>query len=281
MFPIAQEIVNSYSAARPSIKISLSMSGTTSGFLKFCNGKLDINNASRPMADDEAETCQRNGVDFLELKIANDAVVIAVHPANDWCQSLTLNELRFMWLKNDLEDNIYWSDVRPEWPKEPITFFAPGLMSGTQDVFLKSLYDTSASKVRAVHTSEDHNDVVMSISRDTFAIGYFSLPYMHSNEILARPVAIDDQDSTNGSGAIMPSVQAIEELSYFPFQRPLYLYVNRRVLADAEYADFLRYFLKEAPIQSKALGYAPLSKMDLNEELNKLETAIAALAVKK
>jgi len=270
VFPIAQEIVNSYHAFNPDIKMSLSLSGTSNGFMKFCQGQLEINNASRPIENDEIEMCKRNGVEFLELKIGFDAIVLAVNPTNTWCNQLDIEQLKNIW---NTEREIRWSELDPNWPKAKITFFCPGRLSGTADVFTKILFQGNNGYMKKSVTSEDHNDIVMSISRDTFSIGFFSLPYLHSNLSFVKPLSIDDLDSTNGTGFISPTFDAIESHSYNPFQRPLFLYINKKILSSEAHYDFLRYFLVSSREIGRNVGYAPFDKNSMNYELAKLEKA--------
>ena len=268
MFPIAQDIVSEFLERHPETRISLSLSGTSNGFMKFCAGKLEINNASRPMSADEVDQCNRNGVKYIELKVAYDAIVIAVNPANSWCDSLTTAELGKIWSSPDKQK---WSDINPLWPKTDIHFHSPGKLSGTSDIFYHVLNIEDTKRPQKITTSEDHNDVVMNISKDSLAFGFFSLPYLSSNWSFVKPLAIDDQTDTNGKGPTLPTTEAIERNQYAPFQRALYLYVNQRSFESPTHYEFIRFFLERAGTVGKTLGYGALSPMEVQQELRKID----------
>lgn len=270
IFPIAQEISNIYSQLHPEVKISLSLSGTSNGFMKLCQGRLDINNASREIKTEESSICASNGVELLELKIGYDAIVIAVHASNYWCASLTTEQLKKIWTKPVNGIELLWSDIDPSWPKAKIKYYSPGKLSGTQDVFLNTVFGENHKFAQEGETSEDHNDVVSGVSRDSMAIGYFAMPFLHSNTQFVHPVAIDDMNDYNGSGPVMPNVESIEQNHYHPFARPLYLYINKKALLNPAYCYYLRFYLENVRDYSKILGYAPLTESELAEQFTLL-----------
>lgn len=50
--------------------------GTGDGFQRFCAGETDISDASRPIKDEEAETCAAAGVEYTELVVAVDGIAV-------------------------------------------------------------------------------------------------------------------------------------------------------------------------------------------------------------
>ena len=56
--------------------------GTGDGFELFCNGETDINDASRPIEDDEIAACEENGIDYTELEVGLDGLTVMGNPAN-------------------------------------------------------------------------------------------------------------------------------------------------------------------------------------------------------
>ena len=62
------------------MKISVGQSGTGGGFEKFCAGETDISDASRPIKDDEeVPVCEKGGVKYHEVQIANDGIAVATN----------------------------------------------------------------------------------------------------------------------------------------------------------------------------------------------------------
>ncbi len=50
--------------------------GTGDGFQRFCAGETDISDASRPIKDEEAKTCEDSGVEYTELVVAVDGIAV-------------------------------------------------------------------------------------------------------------------------------------------------------------------------------------------------------------
>ena len=78
-------------------EIFAAFSGTGGGFDKFCAGETDIGNASRPISRDKMAKCEANGIEYIELPIALDALTIAVNQANTWAEDITIAELKMLW----------------------------------------------------------------------------------------------------------------------------------------------------------------------------------------
>ena len=123
----------SRSATRPAANVTVGISGTGGGFERFCRGETDLSNASRPIDEDEVAICEENGVEYLELQVANDALTVVVNPENDWATCLTVDELNAIWKPGSTVSS--WRDVRASFPDEPLELFGPGTDSGTFDYF--------------------------------------------------------------------------------------------------------------------------------------------------
>ena len=95
VYPITQAVVKAYQADhKNNNQVKVSISGTSGGFEKFCQGQIDINNASRPINQSEMADCKKNGISYMELPIAFDALTIAVNLQNTWANDITIAELK-------------------------------------------------------------------------------------------------------------------------------------------------------------------------------------------
>jgi phosphate transport system substrate-binding protein len=79
-----------------------------------------------------------------------------------------------------------WSDVRPEWPNEPIQRFIPGTDSGTFDYFVEEVFDSNDPEpilsAANLQLSEDDNVLVQGVQGSPYAIGFFGwLAYYEEN----------------------------------------------------------------------------------------------------
>jgi phosphate transport system substrate-binding protein len=146
-----------------------------------------------------------------------------------------------------------WSDVNPAWPSETIKVFSPGTDSGSFDYF-KEVTVGKDGKIRSdLSVSEDDNVLVTGVAGDKNAIGYFGFAYFAENASKLKLVPID-----GGKGAITPNGMTIEDGTYSPFSRPLFIYVNAKSAERPEIAAFVNYYLANTAKLSKQVGYTPL-----------------------
>ena len=128
------------------------------------------------------------GVDYTELKLANDGLTIVVNKENTWVDSLTVEDLTKMWAEDGTAKK--WSDINPSWPAEEIVFYSPGTDSGTYDYFNEVVLE-DADLVKSATLSEDDNVLVTGIKGDKNAIGFFGYAYYESNKDSLNAVLID------------------------------------------------------------------------------------------
>jgi phosphate transport system substrate-binding protein len=200
-------------------KVTVGFSGTGGGFEKFCRDETDISNASRAIKSTEKAVCDKAGIAFTEILIANDGLAVVVNKSNDWLTCITMAELKKIW---DLNSKVSkWSDVRAGFPDTSIKLFGAGTDSGTFDSFTE-MVNGKAKQVRkdGVQTSEDDNVTVAGVSGDKGAMGYFGLSYAIENESKVKLVPID-----KGAGCVTPTVETVQGQTY-PLARPLFTYVN-------------------------------------------------------
>ncbi len=69
------------------MKVTVGISGTGGGFKKFVRGEIDIADASRPILTEEMAQAKANGIEYIELPIAFDALTVVVNQQNNWVDS--------------------------------------------------------------------------------------------------------------------------------------------------------------------------------------------------
>src|SRR5687767_15983382 len=97
VYPITEAVAEEFRNEQPKIKVSVALSGTGGGFKKFGRGEIDINDASRPIKPSEDSIAKANNVSYVELIVAFDGMAIVVNPQNDWCNDMTVAELKMLW----------------------------------------------------------------------------------------------------------------------------------------------------------------------------------------
>lgn len=251
VYPITEAVAEEFIVTNPDVRVPVGVSGTGGGFKKFIAGEIDINDASRSIKDEEAEAAKAAGVEYEELEVAYDGLSILVNPENTWVDSLTVEELKKIWEPNSTVKN--WSDVRAEWPAEAIKLYAPGTDSGTFDYFTETINGESGAIRQDFTASEDDNILVQGIAGDKNAIGFFGFAYYEENQDKLKLVKID-----NGNGPVEPSFETIQDGSYAPLSRPLYIYVNKASLAKPEVKTFVQFYIESAKELAPAVGYIAL-----------------------
>ena len=216
------------SGTRPGVNVTVATSGTGGGFNKFCAGETDISDASRPIKDEETAECEKAGVEFTEIIIANDGLSVVVNPENDWAQCLTVEQLNKIWAPEAEGKVTNWNQVDPSFPDVALALFGAGTDSGTFDYFTDAINGEEGAIRTDYSPSEDDNITVQGVPGDEGGIGFFGLSYVEENADSVKAVQVD-----SGAGCVTPSEETVQDGTYTPLGRPLFIYVNKRVLRQA------------------------------------------------
>ena len=223
VFPISEALGEEFQASSGT-RVTVGLSGTGGGFKKFCRGETDISGASRPIKKEEMELCAQNGVEYIELPVALDALAVIVNPSNSWADCMSVEELRTIWQPASQGKVTRWSQVRAGFPNEPLVLFGAGTDSGTFDYFTAAINGEEGASRGDYTATEDDNVTITGISGDRNAIGYLGLAYLTENAGKVKAVAIRQ---ANGA-CVAPSVEAARNASYQPLSRPLFYYVSKK-----------------------------------------------------
>jgi phosphate transport system substrate-binding protein len=255
VFPITEAVSEEFQKAKKgAVKVTVGIAGTGGGFKKFCRGETDISDASRPILKQEMEACKQSGIQYVELPIAYDALTVMVNPKNDWVKSLTVPDLKKMWEPAAQGKVTNWNQVRSEWPNNPLKLFGPGADSGTFDYFTEAIVGKAKSSRGDFTASEDDNVLVQGIANDRNALGYFVFAYYIENQKKLKAAPID-----GGKGPISPSAKTVEDGSYQPLSRPIFIYVSKKSLdSRPEVREYVDFYLKNAPTLVRQVKYVPL-----------------------
>ncbi|MEB3185531.1 MAG: PstS family phosphate ABC transporter substrate-binding protein [Cyanobacteriota bacterium] len=257
VFPIMEEAIKGFRAAAPAharASIQINETGTSVGFRQFCSAQLPIANASRPINRRELKLCSAKGVRFIELPIAFDALTLVVNPRNDWARLITTRELARLWGRDAQGRITRWSQVNIDWPDRPIKLCAPGKDSGTFDYFNKAINGDATNARTDVVSSEDDNVLVRCVADDPNAIGYFGYAYFNANRQRLRPLTV-----VGPKGPVAPSLATVQNETYAPLSRPLFVYVNDSALRGNDLVRrFITYTMRNGLKLSARAGYIPL-----------------------
>jgi phosphate transport system substrate-binding protein len=270
VFPLMSAVMEDFAEQHPDIDPSISSTGSGGGFSNFfCTGDTDFNNASRPIQPAEEELCEENGVEYVELIAATDAVTVVVNPEADWIDSLTTDELAQIWRSDPAQT---WDEVRDEFPNEEINRFGAADTSGTYDYFIEAILGEEGHTSDYQATEQD-NTIAQGVAGSEYAIGYFGFAYYFQNPDQLKALGIDD-----GDGPVEPSLETASSGEYTPLSRPLFTYPSIESLGEEHIAAFARYFVEQTTneeLVANQVGYVPATEETQEEQMQKLEDAIA------
>jgi phosphate transport system substrate-binding protein len=259
VYPITEAVAEEFLIANPRTKVTVGVAGTGGGFKKLLAGEVDIVNASRPMKLAERDAAEKEGIKFIELPIAFDALSVVVNPANSWVSSLTVADLAKMWAPDAQGRISTWKEIRPEWPAEKLQLFGPGTDSGTFDYFTEAVVGEEKASRGDYTGSEDDNLLVQGVAGNKGGLGYLGLAYYFANKAKLKVVPIDDGKAENGAGAVLPSPETVKDGTYQPLSRPLFIYVRAASLERPEVKAFVEFYLANAQKLSEEVGYVALT----------------------
>lgn len=257
VYPITEGVAEEFlQKTGGQVQVTVGVSGTGGGFKQFCRGDTAINDASRPISQEERKLCAENGIEFIELPVALDALTVVVNPGNDWADSIMVEQLKKIWQPAAQEKIVRWNQVDSAWPDAPLRLYGPGPDSGTFDYFTEVIVGEEGASRGDYTASEDDNVLVQGVARDTNALGYFGYAYYDENRKVLKALAVDD-----GPGApVTPSAATAKSGAYEPLSRPVFIYVSQKAAGRDEVAQFVRFYLnpEHARALVKEAGHVPL-----------------------
>ncbi len=287
LFLLSEAMGEAFQKSNSGVKLIVNSSSTGAGFRKFCAGETDISNASRPIKPEEIELCKKGNIEYIELPISTDGIVVVVNPQNKAVvpnpqdktvavnpqdktvvatpqkkalECLKVEELKKIWAPSAQGSIKTWDQVNSKFTKKPITLFGPDKDSGTYDFFTKVIIG-EAGKSRTDYTAnKDDNFLVLNVAADKNAMGFFAYAYYETNKDKLKVVGID-----SGKGCVNPTPETINDGTYRPLTRPEFIYIKKESASRPEVKAFVEFLLsttaKKLFLES---GYIPLP-----EELNK------------
>ena len=270
--PISIAVAERFSDQRPSVSISVDGPGTGDGFELFCDGLTDINDASSKIKPEQIEDCEANGVDFVELQIANDGIAILTGEANDEVECLTFADL-YALTGPESQGVDRWDDAEAlaaelgsatDLPDAPLDIVGPGEESGTFASYIELVIEefnedrgADATTRPDYQASGDDNVILQGVQGSATSLGWVGFAFAFE----ADGVKVLEVDG--GDGCVAPTAESIADGSY-PVSRPLFIYVNAgKAEENPVLTDFVDVYLDEAITSVSEVGYVDLADEDL------------------
>ena len=263
VFPLAEVMIERFSEEGFEGNATYDSIGSGAGFERFCvAGESDVAGASRGIKDSEVDSCKAIGRTPIEFRVGTDALSVVVSKDNTFATDVTTEELALIF---GTANN--WSDVRADWPNEPIQRFIPGTDSGTFDYFVEHVFDKDNSIILAASNtqlSEDDNVLVQGVEGSPYAVGFFGYAYYAENADKLNVLSVD---------GVSPSQETVDSNEY-TLSRPLFLYSDATILKEKpQVAAFIYFFLTNVNDEIGDVGYFPANDAVLSEGMNAWSTA--------
>jgi phosphate transport system substrate-binding protein len=261
--PFASAAAQRFKQAEPDVNVTVGISGTGGGFERFCAGETDLSNASRAIEEEERTACADKGIQFTEFHVANDGIALVANMENDWADCLTVDQLKKIWEPASKVKS--WREIDPSFPDEALKLFGPGTDSGTFDFFTEQIVGEEGASRSDYSASENDNVTVRGVAGETGGLGYFGLSYFEENRSQLKDLGVD-----GGSGCVKPTRETVQDGTYKPLARPLYIYAKNASLERPEVQAYLRYIVDNGTEIADAAKFVPLTP----EQKQKAEQAL-------
>jgi phosphate transport system substrate-binding protein len=267
VFPFAQAAAELFNEEQPNVQIAVGQSGTGGGFEKFCAGETDISDASRPIEDDEVEICEQNSVAYEEIAIANDGISVVTSKELP-VDCLTVDQLKQLWEPKSKINNL--SEIDPSLPDTELTLFGPGTDSGTFDFFTEAINGEEGATREDYEASEDDNQLVTGVSGSPGGLGYFGFSYYEQNADKLNLVGVGE----DAASCQKPSAENIQDGSYVPLGRQIFMYPSAEALGRPEVKAFMDFVIQNEPAIAEAAQIVPLTDEQIGEAQQKVDTLV-------
>jgi phosphate transport system substrate-binding protein len=251
--PLSTRAAERFQQENSGVQVTVGVSGTGGGFERFCAGETDLSDASRPIEDDEQQACEKDGIEYVEFQVANDALTVVVNKDNDWATCLTVEQLKQIWEPGSKIES--WNQVDPKFPDERLSLFGPGTDSGTFDYFTDAIVGEEGASRSDYSASENDNVIVQGVSGEQGGLGYFGFSYYEENQDTLKALEVD-----GGGGCVVPSVETAQDGTYKPLSRPLFVYAKQESFTRPEVKAFVQYMLDNAIEIADEAGFVPLTE---------------------
>jgi phosphate transport system substrate-binding protein len=288
--PISAANAQKFASANPDVAIAVEGPGTGDGFELFCNGETDISDASRPIdPDEELPNCEKNGIEFIELKVGIDGITVMTNPENTAVECLNFHDL-YALLGPESEGFTNWSDANDlaaefddthaPYPDAELAIVGPGEESGTYDSFGELTLEDIAYEERGIkeddpvirpdyQSSPNDNVIIEGVAGNPSSLGWVGFSYYTQSSDTVRAIPIAE----SGDDCIEPTEETIQSAEY-PISRFLYIYVNSQQLEDNEALEpFVDFYMSDEGLASVTeVGYVALHEEDIAASIDTWES---------
>jgi phosphate transport system substrate-binding protein len=265
--PVLEAAAEAFAEEHPDVTVDVERSSSGAGIEQFCAGEIDLATSGRQIKDDESAICEEAGVTFEEFEVAFDGVAVVVNPANTEVTCITVDQLKRAWEPQSTVKT--WADLDSAWPNENIALYGMGEESGTFQFFTQVTVGEEGAARDDYNVTEGHPETADAVAEDEQGLGFLPFPRYLENQDRLKLLEVD-----GGEGCIAPSPETIQDGTYSPLARSLYVYVSHASLGRTEVQDYLTFWFGDAATYAEAGGLVPTTDDVYEANVGALRTAL-------
>ncbi len=270
--PLTEAAAELFQQENADVQVTVGTSGTGGGFEKFCAGETDISDASRAIdEEEEVPICEENAVEYEEVVVANDALTVVGNLENP-VTCLTVDQLSQVWGPDSTISS--WADIEDldaEFTEE-LQLFGPGTDSGTFDYFTDAVNgEEGVQRKDYNNVGEDDNATVTGVSGAPGGMGYFGFSFFEENADTLKAFEVD-----GGDGCVAPTAETVQDGSYTPLGRELFIYPSAEALQDETVQEFVSFYIENQEEITTAAGFIPMTEEQTTESQEKVDALAGA-----
>ena len=222
-------------------------SDASSAFGRFCRREVDLVHTIRAIEKVERATCTSLGTEYLELPVAYEAITVVANPTNTWATALSRDDLK------KIDRGGLWSAINAQWPNRRWRLYT---MKRDSEIDYSSDALAPGWSRSAGYTTSDLASLVSRVRGDPDGIAYLPFVDLEPNASRIRAIGV-----INSKGVVeLPTRATIDDATYEPLSRPIFLYVNAAAADRPEVAEFVEFYLSDAADAIATAKFLPLAQ---------------------
>lgn len=223
-------------------------SGTQQSLANFCEAKVDITIAQRPLTPREAERCEDNDVYYIELPIGYDVGRFFVASDSDLPTRMVTEELLWIWSIVLSGGKLDWSEIDPTVTGE-VVFLGPQSESEVLNIMAGAQASTGLADI-VITDFTDYEQVVERTLSQPGAIAM--VPSLYNAGLFSQMTKVEltsDEDIDQFLRIDPDNVS---------FRIPVILYINEDSLRKAHVTEAMRFMVERIGLIADSVGIQQL-----------------------
>ncbi|MCE7949328.1 MAG: hypothetical protein DYG88_18060 [Chloroflexi bacterium CFX4] len=254
--------------------------GNATAYRKLCENRADLIFTTRQPNSEEADLCQNNSIQTLQMPLGFDADLIVVNAENTFARCLSLANVERLF--NDRYVAKRWSEVAQGFPDLEIVAITPRSGSIESDALLTAVTRNQIAPIFRSDIAENaqSNDPIFRAVAVQNTLG--GVTFMRYSDFMRSGARVQAVQIDAGNGCVSPTLANIQNGSY-PLARSLFAALNLSSLNRPEVRAYAWYLLgddsltilnQEGVIGAEANVFAALREV-LLERIEAAERAAA------